>query len=195
VHNPRRPNAADSPEACAAMEAALESADAGIVTAVGIHLSSAGAYRSMHEGSEEKEKEYTAICWAEKPLSDEDERKLSNIRDMEISQATPVRVLHRRTSMARPRTIVSVHCTRVPGSPRFFTLRLRTQAGTYIKEFVHGDFGRTRPNVGEMLGCRADIMQLDVTDIDMDFGLNVEDVATEAAEGDEREGKSARVER
>lgn len=177
------------------MEAALESADAGIVTAVGIHLSSAGAYRSMHEGSEEKEKEYTAICWAEKPLSDEDERKLSNIRDMEISQATPVRVLHRRTSMARPRTIVSVHCTRVPGSPRFFTLRLRTQAGTYIKEFVHGDFGRTRPNVGEMLGCRADIMQLDVTDIDMDFGLNVEDVATEAAEGDEREGKSARVER
>ena len=89
------------------MEAALESADAGIVTAVGIHLSSAGAYRSMHEGSEEKEKEYTAICWAEKPLSDEDELKLSNIRDMEISQATPVRVLHRRTSMARPRTIVS----------------------------------------------------------------------------------------
>lgn len=177
------------------MEAALESADAGIVTAVGIHLSSAGAYRSMHEGSEEKEKEYTAICWAEKPLSDEDELKLSNIRDMEISQATPVRVLHRRTSMARPRTIVSAKCTRVPGSPRFFTLRLRTQAGTYIKEFVHGDFGRTRPNVGEMLGCRADIMQLDVTDIDMDFGLNVEDVATEAAEGDEREGKSARVER
>ena len=195
MHNPRRPNAVDSPEACAAMEAALESADAGIVTAVGIHLSSAGAYRSMHEGSEEKEKEYTAICWAEKPLSDEDELKLSNIRDMEISQATPVRVLHRRTSMARPRTIVSVHCTRVPGSPRFFTLRLRTQAGTYIKEFVHGDFGRTRPNVGEMLGCRADIMQLDVTDIDMDFGLNVEDVATEAAGGDEREGKSARVER
>ena len=194
MHNPRRPNAADSREACAAMEAALESADAGIVTAVGIHLSSAGAYRSMHEGSEEKEKEYTAICWAEKPLSDEDELKLSNIRDMEISQATPVRVLHRRTSMARPRTIVSVHCTRVPGSPRFFTLRLRTQAGTYIKEFVHGDFGRTRPNVGEMLGCRADIMQLDVTDIDMDFGLNVEDVATEAAEGDEREGKSAKVE-
>ena len=45
-----------------------------------------------------------------------------------------------------------------------------------------------------MLGCRADIMQLDVTDIDMDFGLNVEDVATEAAEGDEREGKSAKVE-
>ena len=195
MHNPRRPNAADSPESCAAMEAALESADAGIVTAVGIHLSSAGAYRAMHEGSEEKEKEYTAICWAEKPLSDEDELKLSNIRDMEISQATPVRVLHRRTSMARPRTIVSVHCTRVPGSPRFFTLRLRTQAGTYIKEFVHGDFGRTRPNVGEMLGCRADIMQLDVTDIDMDFGLNVEDVATEAAGGDEREGKSARVER
>jgi len=35
---------------------------------------------------------------------------------------------------------------------------------------VHGDFGRTRPSVGELLGCRADIMQLDVTEIDMEFG-------------------------
>ena len=44
------------------------------------------------------------------------------------------------------------------------------RAGTYIKEFVHGDFGRTRPSVGELLGCKADIMQLDVTEIDMTFG-------------------------
>ena len=143
--------------------------DGGAVTAVDIHVTDAAAYRAMHEASEEKEKEYTALCWAEKPLTLEDELRLSGIKDLQIQQSTPVRVLHRRTSMTRPRTIVSCRCERVPNAARFFTLRLKTQAGTYVKEFVHGDFGRTRPNVGEMLGCAADIMQLDVTDVVMDF--------------------------
>ena len=35
-----------------------------------------------------------------------------------------------------------------------FKLRLATQAGTYVKEFVHGDFMRTRPNLREVLGGR-----------------------------------------
>lgn len=39
----------------------------------------------------------------------------------------------------------------------------------YIKEFVHGDMGRTHPNIGSILGCDADILQLDVTKIDLDF--------------------------
>lgn len=39
-------------------------------------------------------------------------------------------------------------------------------AGTYIKEFVHGDLGRTVPSVGSLLGCRADILQLDVTHVE-----------------------------
>ena len=47
-------------------------------------------------------------------------------------------------------------------SPRFLQLDLTTQAGTYVKEFVHGDLGRTRPSVGSLLGCEADILQLDV---------------------------------
>ena len=32
----------------------------------------------------------------------------------------------------------------------------------YIKEFVHGDFGRTKPNMGELLQTEADILELDV---------------------------------
>lgn len=35
-------------------------------------------------------------------------------------------------------------------------------AGTYIKEFVHGDLERTIPNVGTLLNSEADIIQLDV---------------------------------
>lgn len=36
-------------------------------------------------------------------------------------------------------------------------------AGTYIKEFVHGDLGRTVPSIGSLLDSEADILQLDVT--------------------------------
>lgn len=39
-------------------------------------------------------------------------------------------------------------------------------SGTYIKEFVHGDLGRTVPSVGSLLNCRADILQLDVTNVE-----------------------------
>ena len=46
-----------------------------------------------------------------------------------------------------------------------FNLFLTTSAGTYVKEFVHGDRGRTRPNVGSVLGCDADILQLDVVEL------------------------------
>ena len=62
--------------------------------------------------------------------------------------------------MVRERTIHKLVATRL--SSRFLQLDLTTQAGTYVKEFVHGDFGRTQPNVGALLGCEADIIQLDV---------------------------------
>lgn len=43
-----------------------------------------------------------------------------------------------------------------------FKLRLSTQAGTYVKEFVHGDFDRTIPNLTSILGTEIDILALDV---------------------------------
>lgn len=45
-----------------------------------------------------------------------------------------------------------------------FKLNLITEAGTYIKEFVHGDFGRTQPNMSALLGnVPVDVLALDVT--------------------------------
>ena len=56
-------------------------------------------------------------------------------------------------------------------NPHFFELHVLASAGTYIKEFVHGDLGRTVPNVGQILGTESDILQLDVTNVFED-GLN-----------------------
>ncbi len=37
------------------------------------------------------------------------------------------------------------------------------------QEFVHSDEGRTTPSLGSLLNCSAEILQLDVVKIHMDF--------------------------
>lgn len=171
VHNPRNPLAFSTQRECDEMELLMESSNDGVVTACGVHRVSQENYIKMHEGSSEKQKTYSCVCWSSKSLTEDDLQKLSTAStDLTINQKTPTRVLHRRTSATRQRVIHAAAANFVDGTKKFFTLELTTQAGTYIKEFVHGDFGRTSPSVGEILGCECDIMQLDVTDIQMEFG-------------------------
>lgn len=77
-----------------------------------------------------------------------------------IVQRTPVRVAHRRADLKRERCIVYAVLEEFQGER--MTLRLRTESGTYVKEFVHGDQGRTRPNLSEMLGVPCTVDTLDV---------------------------------
>ncbi|MBP7087608.1 MAG: tRNA pseudouridine(54/55) synthase Pus10, partial [Methanomassiliicoccales archaeon] len=77
-----------------------------------------------------------------------------------IVQRTPVRVSHRRADLKRERYIVYVVLEDF--QEERMTLRLRTESGTYVKEFVHGDQGRTQPNLSEMLGAPCTVDALDV---------------------------------
>lgn len=122
----------------------------------------------MREGEAEKQKQYAALVWIPRPLNDDDVQTLASVRDMQILQKTPIRVLHRRSPLEREKTIHWMRIERIAGSSQYFLLHLCTQAGTYIKEFVHGDLGRTHPSIGSILKCRAEILQLDVTDVKMD---------------------------
>ncbi|XP_052152967.1 uncharacterized protein LOC127771169 [Oryza glaberrima] len=123
----------------------------------------------MREGEAEKQKQYAALIWTSRPLTDDDLHNISLIKDMEIVQKTPIRVLHRRSPLERKRIIHWMEIEKISGGSNYYLLHLCTQAGTYIKEFVHGDLGRTHPSVGVMLSCRTEILQLDVTDVKMDF--------------------------
>lgn len=50
----------------------------------------------------------------------------------------------------------------------FAVVTMNTQAGTYIKEFVHGDLGRTQPNLASLTGTQgADLIELDVMEVDL----------------------------
>ena len=38
-----------------------------------------------------------------------------------------------------------------------------------MQEFVHSDNGRTVPSLGTLLGCEAQILELDVAEVHMDY--------------------------
>ncbi|ESQ34758.1 hypothetical protein EUTSA_v10007426mg [Eutrema salsugineum] len=121
----------------------------------------------MREGESEKQKQYAALVWISRSLEEKDFNSISSLKELKILQKTPIRVLHRRSPLERERTIHWMKVEKIKGNSHYFLLHLCTQAGTYIKEFVHGDLGRTTPNMGSILGCRAEIIQLDVTDVKM----------------------------
>mmetsp|Transcript_5689 Transcript_5689/g.6728 ORF Transcript_5689/g.6728 Transcript_5689/m.6728 type:complete len:487 (+) Transcript_5689:194-1654(+) len=126
-----------------------------------IKIDDSSCMETRRENEMEKKKNYVCVVWVSKKLkSTTDLAALNRDEDLVIKQATPLRVLHRRTLLNRDKIIHSAKTEII--NDHFFILRLCASAGTYIKEFVHGDRGRTMPNVGSLLGCEADILQLDV---------------------------------
>ena len=58
--------------------------------------------------------------------------------------------------MTRTKHVYRVQARKI--NEHFFEMHLLASAGCYIKEFVHGDLGRTTPNIGSLLGTEADII-------------------------------------
>ena len=81
-------------------------------------------------------------------------------KDVRIDQRTPTRVEHRRADLVRKRWIRWVEAE--PVDDCVFDLTLETESGTYVKEFVSGDGGRSRPNFSESLGVPCVVQELDV---------------------------------
>ena len=80
-----------------------------------------------------------------------------------IAQRTPGRVVHRRADTTRARRLLSAEVVGMEGDRA--ELRVTAEAGTYIKEWVHGDGGRTRPSLAERLGAACEVLELDVLDV------------------------------
>lgn len=61
---------------------------------------------------------------------------------------------------------------------RILILDVVTQAGTYIKEMVHGEFGRTHPSISSIIDQEIDIVALDVNAIDLDWPKEIDNKAS-----------------
>lgn len=84
-------------------------------------------------------------------------------KNVHLDQRTPQRVEHRRADLVRNREIKWVEAE-VTGDDTF-NLTLSTESGTYVKEFVSGDDGRTVPNFSAALGIQCVVETLDVLSI------------------------------
>lgn len=126
-----------------------------------------GDVERLKDGEIFKVKDYTALCWSQGVVTDDKLKSLNETKELTILQKTPIRVLHRRPLATRDRIVHWMKTERV--DDHHFRLELSTQAGTYIKEFVHGDFGRTKPSLTTLLGEDCDILDLDVMGVELDW--------------------------
>lgn len=83
-----------------------------------------------------------------------------SFKDANIDQRTPRRVEHRRADLIRKRRIHWVKADAIAEDS--FDLELETDSGTYVKEFVSGDDGRSVPSFSERLGIQCVVETLDV---------------------------------
>ncbi|MEM4633652.1 MAG: tRNA pseudouridine(54/55) synthase Pus10 [Candidatus Anstonellaceae archaeon] len=113
-------------------------------------------------------KEYEALVSADRALGRQDCSSLRMLNGATIRQETPTRVLGRRANIVRERKIFSISA--FPAQSGKLKVRITAEAGTYIKELISSDGGRTKPSFSSILGCNAVCEELDVVRI-YDFFL------------------------
>ncbi|XP_062599204.1 tRNA pseudouridine synthase Pus10-like [Saccostrea cucullata] len=127
----------------------------------------------LKEGEIERTKTYSALRWSKESFSEGQLNKLQEVKDLVIYQKTPIRVLHRRPLATRERVVYSMSVQKI--DELHFTLSLSTQAGTYIKEFVHGDFGRTTSNLGTLTGVESYDFFFNLHSVELDWPPSLEE--------------------
>ena len=127
------------------------------VNVKGLKLSSMNDVRNLKASTGDKE--YKAIVKLDRPI---EKRELQRLKGLigKIKQRTPERVAHRRADLVRERLVKSLKTKFI--DKKTFEMRVRTNAGTYIKELISGDNGRSSPSVSEILNKNAVCKQLDV---------------------------------
>ncbi len=113
---------------------------------------------------ESAQKTYRVTVEFERELRDDELEKLRDaLTDITVLQQTPTRVLHRRADLTREKHIYETKIKRI--SPKRIELTIKCQGGLYVKELITGDNGRTKPNVSEIIGAKAQPLELDVLDV------------------------------
>jgi tRNA pseudouridine synthase 10 len=109
-------------------------------------------------------KVYEVRIHAKNPIQKEKLKKVAlSLHGKTINQQTPTRVAKRRADLIRRRQIY--HCKVMEVNGTRASLQIETESGTYIKELITGDDGRTQPNLSEMLNDSCIVETLDVIEV------------------------------
>jgi len=121
----------------------------------------AATKKDMYEIKSSKyDKTYFAEVTFEKKIDKKKLRLLKTLKGETIQQKTPSRVVHRRANLLRRRKVKEIS-VKVIGKKKL-VLKIKGEAGLYIKELISGDSGRTEPNIAGILDNKVKNIKLDV---------------------------------
>jgi tRNA pseudouridine synthase 10 len=117
------------------------------------------------------DKAYEAVLSFKNEIDEEEmkriKEKIEALSGCIIDQRTPTRVVHRRADLIRKRKILEIKVFEY--DKKNIKIVITAEAGTYIKEFISGDKGRTTPSIAETLGMNLKCEELKVIAIHDDF--------------------------
>ncbi len=145
-----------------AAQESVNSANIGKVEVSELRFSTRAEVRELKAASPVKKYRITfrSLSKINKQLLCEVIAKLSGTK---LSQRTPLRVSHRRADIVRERTVLV--CSLVGMHGDTVTLDIEAESGTYIKELITGDGGRTVPSISGLLGVECEVVSLDVSEV------------------------------
>ncbi|NMC08471.1 MAG: tRNA pseudouridine(54/55) synthase Pus10 [Candidatus Lokiarchaeota archaeon] len=148
-----------------ALEAAVNAAGGGKVEVAGLRPSTNDEMQALKGEAPDTRKRYKATCTLEKPI---DDATLMSIKEQlegaRIDQQTPQRVAHRRADKTRHKHVYAVTWERVE-NPLEIVFYIEAEGGTYIKELISSDEGRTRPSISGLAGQKMACKTLDVLEV------------------------------
>ncbi|MCD6591586.1 MAG: tRNA pseudouridine(54/55) synthase Pus10 [Thaumarchaeota archaeon] len=137
----------------------------GKVEVSNLAYSSRRELRMLKNLSSIASKTYEAIVEFDGEVSEDALREVEErFRDIVIEQRTPRRVLRRRADKIRQKKLYYVKAEKLDDKTVRFVIK--TQGGLYVKELIHGDEGRTKPNIAEFLGRTP--IKIDLTVIEVE---------------------------
>ena len=133
-----------------------------------LKYSSKERVKNMKLNAENTKKVYNALVISKEKISkgnfDVLLKKLKNVYEKQkLQQRTPIRVSHRRADKIREKKIFRVEGKFIKSNVSEFIVE--AQGGTYIKELISGDNGRTTPSFSDIYGFSLECKKLDVISV------------------------------
>ncbi|KAJ1341494.1 tRNA pseudouridine(54/55) synthase [Batrachochytrium salamandrivorans] len=175
--NPRRSIASESE--LADLQRLINSSNIDMVSVCDLQIVTKDSTSIMKDSASSKSKSYSCVVEFVEPVSLETLEGIASQTDIAVSQRNPSRV-PRRADLVRSKVIETIMFEPLQMQAfqegdtkegvKTVRVNLKTSAGTYVKEFVHGDEGRTEPCLASLTkSSSARVVELDVLEIHLDW--------------------------
>lgn len=134
------------------LERAINRTNKGKIAVSGLRFSDKEEVRAVK--ASRLDKTYRIVVLVGKKIARRDVTQLKKLVGV-VHQRTPTRVVYRRSDITRKRRVKSIACKLIGKNGKKLILDVKAEAGLYVKEFVTGDKGRTKPSVAEVLGTAS----------------------------------------